>query len=123
MTHLLLVEDNPDNAELICALLEDEYDIHVAGTADDAMAYLEEVADNPPPLFLLDISLPGRDGVELLRQLRGDDRFSGIPAIALTAHAMKDDRNRLLAVGFDDYVSKPVDEAILTDSISRLLSP
>jgi len=121
MTRLLLVEDNPDNADLVLALLEDEYEMHVCSSAQDALDYIDSTRHDLPKLLLLDISLPGMDGVELLRHLRGDPDTGHLPAIALTAHAMKDDRNRLLAAGFDEYVSKPVDETTLVATIEGLL--
>lgn len=122
MERILLTEDNEDNADLVCALLEDEYDIRVTTTAADAIDYLDTLPrEQYPDLFLFDISLPGMDGIELLRHVRKDDRFRAIPAIAVTAHAMKDDRNRLLAVGFDDYVSKPVDGDVLIALVQRLI--
>jgi CheY-like chemotaxis protein len=121
MASVLLVEDNNDNADLVCAYLDGEFEISLATTAREALDQLEAGVGNLPDVLLLDISLPGMDGIELLRLLRHDARFEHLPAIALTAHAMKDDRNRLLAVGFDDYISKPVtDDAILIEAIRRL---
>lgn len=123
MERILLTEDNQDNADLVCALLEDSYEIKVAATATEALDYLEALPDDEyPSLFLLDISLPGMDGIELLRRLRADARFKSIPAVAVTAHAMKDDRNRLLAVGFEDYLSKPLDGDELVESVQRWIS-
>jgi CheY-like chemotaxis protein len=71
---------------------------------------------------LLDISLPGMDGNEILKRIRSDDGLRSIPVIALTAHAMAGDREKFLAAGFDDYITKPiVDERKLFDAIGRLL--
>ncbi len=120
MTQILLVEDNPDNADLVCALLGDDHDITVVTSGKQALAWLGNNTGPLPNLLLLDISLPEMDGTELLRRLRSDTRFAVIPAIALTAHAMKDDRNRLLAVGFDEYISKPIDETLLNAAIDKL---
>lgn len=120
MVSILLVEDNPDNADLVCAYLEDEHEITVCVNGQDALDHLDGNAGALPQLAFLDISLPGMDGTELLRCVRRDARFEHIPCIALTAHAMKDDRNRLLAVGFDDYISKPItDDTVLREAVDR----
>lgn len=123
MQRILLTEDNQDNADLVCALLDETYEIKVTGSAGEAMEYLDGLTEAEyPDLLMLDISLPGIDGIELLRQLRSRQQFRNIPALAVTAHAMKDDRNRLLAVGFDDYVSKPIDGDQMLLVIQRLMS-
>jgi len=71
---------------------------------------------------LLDISLPGMDGVEVLRHIRADPFSRHLPVIAFTAHAMSNDREKYLAHGFDDYITKPIiDESILLGSMARLL--
>jgi CheY-like chemotaxis protein len=71
---------------------------------------------------LLDISLPGMDGNEILQRIRKDENLRNLPVIALTAHAMAGDREKFLAAGFDDYITKPiVDESQLVASIERLL--
>ena len=120
MVSVLLVEDNPDNADLVCAYIDIDHNVSVVTTGQEALDWLDQHPDDLPQVLLLDISLPGMDGTELLRHLRRDSRFEHLPAIALTAHAMKDDRNRLLAVGFDDYISKPItDDSILLDCIER----
>jgi CheY-like chemotaxis protein len=76
--------------------------------------------NDSPDLVLLDISLPGLDGVEVLRILRQDAALRGLPVIALTAHAMAGDRDRFLDAGFDDYVTKPItDEELLLGAIKR----
>jgi CheY-like chemotaxis protein len=76
-----------------------------------------------PDLVLLDISLPGMDGVAVLREIRADAGLRDLPVIALTAHAMAGDREKYTAFGFDDYVTKPiVDEEILLSAINRLLA-
>ena len=116
---IALVEDNPDNRFLVLALLEDSYDIEEYETGPEA---LEGISGSPPDLILLDISLPGMDGTEVLAQLKEDSALSSIPAIALTAHAMAGDRERFLAMGFDDYLTKPImDEDVLIEAIEALL--
>ncbi|MEX2531393.1 MAG: response regulator [Gemmatimonadota bacterium] len=115
-----VVEDNPDNRLLVRAILEDIYEIVEYETGREA---LDAFRAAPPDLVLLDISLPGMDGTEVLRYMRDDTRLATVPVIALTAHAMTGDRERYLAEGFDDYLSKPiVEEEVLTDAIARLLS-
>jgi CheY-like chemotaxis protein len=119
MKTIAVVEDNADNRLLLGALLGELY--HLVEYEDGAEA-LAGLRRQPPDLVLLDISLPGMDGGEVLRQLRADDRLRGLPVIALTAHAMAGDGQRYLALGFDHYIPKPiVDEAELLAAIERLL--
>lgn len=114
-----LVEDNPDNRLLVCAILEDLYDITEYETGHEA---LEGLKANKPDLVLLDISLPGMDGPEVLHHIRSDESLKDLPVIALTAHAMAGDREKYLAMGFDDYLTKPiVDEDVLFKAIKGLL--
>ena len=117
---IAVVEDNPDNRLLVQALLEDLYELSEYETGTDAVAGLQ---DDAPDLILLDISLPGMDGPEVLGWIREQDELSELPVIALTAHAMAGDREKYLEMGFDDYVTKPiVDEAVLLETIERWLS-
>lgn len=117
MSTIAVVEDNPDNRLLLHALLDDAYDIVEFENGVDALAGLRA---GRPDLVLLDISLPGMDGNEILAHIRADSALRSLPVIALTAHAMIGDREKYLAGGFDDYVTKPiVDEAILIGAIER----
>jgi CheY-like chemotaxis protein len=114
-----VVEDNADNRLLVRAILEDSY---VIIEFDSGSAALTGLNDARPDLILLDISLPEMDGTEVLRAIRADAELSALPVIALTAHAMAGDRERFLAQGFDDYLTKPImDENVLIGSIERLL--
>ncbi len=116
-----VVEDNPDNRMLVQALLEDRYDISEYETGVAAVAGLP---DDIPDVILLDISLPEMDGTEVLAWLRLRDDLKDVPVIALTAHAMAGDREKYLAIGFNDYVTKPIlDEDLLIDAIERCLNP
>ena len=116
-----VVEDNPDNRLLVRAILEDRYEVEEYENGPDALAGL---ARSRPDLLLLDISLPGMDGVEVLRHVRADPRLAALPVVALTAHAMAGDREKFLAAGFDEYVTKPiVDEEILLAAIATRLAP
>jgi CheY-like chemotaxis protein len=118
---LAVVEDNPDNRLLLQALLTDEYDLD---EYEDGPAALEGIPQAVPALILLDVSLPGMEGPEVLRRLKVMPGLGTIPVIALTAHAMAGDRERLLAQGFDEYVSKPImDEELLFAAIRSLLPP
>jgi CheY-like chemotaxis protein len=120
MKRIAVVEDNPDNRLLVRAILEDRFEIEEYESGVDALTGLR--ADRPD-LVLLDISLPGMDGTEVLAALRADHGLRGLPVIALTAHAMAGDREKYLETGFDDYVTKPiVDEAVLLGAIDRLLN-
>src|SRR5881628_2508456 len=107
MKTLLLVEDNQDNADLIRDLIADRYRIVFFPDGLSALDALTQDKVVVPDLLLLDISLPGMDGRSLLRKIRSVDRLKDIPAVALTAHAMKSDKENLLAAGFNGYLSKP----------------
>jgi two-component system, cell cycle response regulator DivK len=121
MSHkIAVVEDNPDNRMLVQAILEDRYEISEYETGVEAV---EGLGGDVPDLILLDISLPEMDGTEVLAWIRGQDSLKDLPVIALTAHAMAGDRDKYLAAGFNDYVTKPiVDEAVLLEAIERCLS-
>jgi two-component system cell cycle response regulator DivK len=119
MPSLAVVEDNADNRLLLQAILGDMYDLVEFENGADALAGF---ARSKPDLVLLDISLPGMDGNEILQRIRADASLKALPVIALTAHAMSGDREKFLAAGFDDYVTKPiVDENLLFDAIKRCL--
>lgn len=120
LPRLAVVEDNPDNRLLLQALLADRYAVD---EYEDGPTALAGCAARPPRVILLDISLPGMDGGEVLRRLRADAGLRSIPVVALTAHAMSGDRERFLAMGFDGYVAKPIiDESLLFDAVERLVT-
>ena len=117
---IAVVEDNLDNRLLVQAILEDRYEI---SEYENGREVLDGLADDIPDLVLLDISLPGMDGTEVLEWVRSQDQLSSLPVIALTAHAMSGDREKYLEMGFDEYVTKPiVDEDVLMGAIERLLA-
>ena len=119
MPAIAIVEDNADNRLLLQAILGDEYDLTEYENGTDALA---GITANRPDLVLLDISLPGMDGTEILKRIRADATLRSLRVIALTAHAMAGDREKYLAAGFDDYITKPiVDESLLFGAIQRLL--
>lgn len=118
---IAVVEDNPDNRLLVAALLEDLYDLEEYESGASAV---EGLGRGQPDLVLLDISLPDMDGTEVLRWVRDQEELREVPVVALTAHAMAGDREKFLAEGFNDYVTKPiVDETILLETIARWLDP
>jgi two-component system cell cycle response regulator DivK len=117
---VLVVEDNPLNLKLVrdvlghagCRVLE----------AGDAERGIEMARVERPDLVLMDVQLPGIDGVEALGRLRADEATAAIPVVALTALAMKDDRERFLAAGFDGYLEKPVNVPALAGQVEALIS-
>lgn len=115
-----VVEDNADNRLLVQAILEDDFEVLEFASGREA---LQGLAEADPDVVLLDISLPEMDGTEVLAWIRAHERLSAVPVIALTAHAMSGDRERFLAAGFSDYVTKPIlDEDILVGAIRHWLT-
>ena len=120
MTTIAVVEDNADNRLLLQAILDGLYELVEYENGADALTGL---AASLPDLVLLDISLPGMDGNEILARIRASESLKHLPVIALTAHAMSGDREKYLAAGFNDYITKPiVDETILLSAIERWLA-
>ena len=121
MTHVILVvEDNERNLKLLRDVVEYAgYDVRVARTAEDGIAL---AVKEPPDLVLMDLQLPGIDGMEALRQLRENPRTADIPVVAVTAQAMKQDRERVLEAGFNGYVSKPISVRAFPDQVRGFLS-
>ncbi len=103
---ILIVEDNPDNMSLVVFLLQSAG--HTVLTAMNAEVGLALAGEQVPDLVLMDIQLPGMDGLEATRQLKRDAATSAIPVIALTALAMKGDEERIRGAGCDGYVAKPI---------------
>ena len=120
MKKIALIEDNPDNRLLVQAMLTDQYEVAVYETGPEGLAGMEQ---EKPDLVLLDISLPEMDGTEVLAKMRADESLCDLPVVALTAHAMAGDREKYMAAGFDEYITKPiVDEDLLLEAIERLLN-
>ena len=104
---ILVVEDNEANQLLARAVLEMEgFDVAVAGSAPEAQ---DVIRDRPPDLILMDVQLPGEDGLSLTRRLKANPVTTSIPVVALTAHAMLGDRELALKAGCAGYISKPID--------------
>jgi two-component system cell cycle response regulator DivK len=120
MPRILLVEDNEMNRDMLSRRLQ-RRGFEVL-TATDGLAAVEIAAAERPDLVLMDMSLPGIDGWEATRRLKGAARTGGIPVIALTAHAMASDREKSLGAGCDDYDTKPIDLGRLVNKIERLLT-
>jgi two-component system, cell cycle response regulator DivK len=106
MAKVLVVEDNPTNMTLAMFLLQSAG--HTVLSAADAEAGLTLARDEQPDLILMDIQLPGMDGLEATALLKGDHATHSIPVIALTALAMKGDEERIRAAGCDGYIAKPM---------------
>ncbi|MEI9815253.1 MAG: ATP-binding protein [Acidobacteriota bacterium] len=119
---LLLVEDNPVNQRVVLAMLRKKgYTIDVANNGQEALDMLETMGDKID-LILMDVQMPVLDGLETTRAIRRDSRWSHLPIIAMTAHAMTGDRERCLKAGMDAYLSKPVQTAHLIETIEKQLA-
>jgi len=116
---ILVVDDNPTNLKLVSDVLEFEgYDILKAVDAEEAQIIL---AGTVPDLILMDIALPGMDGLTLTRQLKSDERTRGIRIVALTAFAMKGDDQKAIEAGCDGYITKPIDTRALPTQVAGIL--
>jgi CheY-like chemotaxis protein len=120
MPKILLVEDNEMNRDMLSRRLQ-RRGFEVVMAVDGAEGVARAIAERPD-LVLMDISLPVLDGWEATRQIKADDRVSGIPVIALTAHAADVDRDRALAAGCDDFDTKPVELERLLEKIGTQLA-
>jgi two-component system cell cycle response regulator DivK len=112
------VEDNPDNLRTARALLADRY--QVVEAVDGGVA-VELARTHRPDIILTDISLPVMDGIAVLAAIREDEALRATPVIAVTASAMKGDRETILAHGFDGYLSKPIDHDALMKTLQQML--
>src|SRR6266545_4966442 len=119
MRRILLVEDNEMNRDMLSRrLVRQGYDVILALDGEAGVALAATVR---PDLILMDMSLPGIDGWEATRRIRGEPELRHIPIIALTAHAMAGDREHAVAAGCDDYDTKPIELPRLLAKIRRLL--
>jgi len=117
---ILIVEDNPANRKLLSFLLTARgYDVRAATRADKALEMLQSFS---PRLILMDLQLPGMDGLELTRRLKADPRTQHIVIVAVTAYAMKGDEQRVREAGCDGYVTKPIDTRGLPQLIAAYLA-
>jgi two-component system cell cycle response regulator DivK len=118
---ILVVEDNQDNREMVVKVLKfNGYQVIEAVDGEEA---IEKAKTEAPALILLDIYLPKMDGYEVAKRLKGDTGLKDIPVVALTAHAMKGNREQALAAGCDGYITKPIDIRELPKQIQHFLKP
>jgi CheY-like chemotaxis protein len=115
---VLIVEDNPDNMTTIKALLTEKF---IALGAPDAKACFELLTEHSPDVILMDIALPDISGIDAFHQIRKLARFQKTPVIALTASVMRQDRERILAHGFNGFIPKPIDEKEFHRVINEVL--
>lgn len=120
MAKLLLVEDNEMNRDMLARRLEKRGFQLIIAT--DGLMGIEMARKELPDLILMDMSLPGLDGWQASRQLKSDNATARIPIIALTAHAMAEDREKAMAAGCDEYETKPVELTSLLGKIQALLA-
>ena len=118
---ILLVEDNPDNHEIFRTILEHfGFEVHHAWTAEEGLEMVSRVL---PRVILMDIGLPGMDGVSATRILKSNPVTAGIPVLAITAHALTEDRERALEAGFDAYLTKPIEPKEVVAAVMRWTGP
>ncbi len=116
---VLVVEDNPTNQMLIRAVLQRAgYQVETAASAEEAYNWLQA---RRPRLVLMDVQLPGQDGLSLTKRLRQEVQTADLPIIALTAHAMVEDRKRAAEAGCDGYIAKPINTRTLAQEIQQIL--
>jgi len=118
---VLVVEDNDMNMQLVEYLLEEGgYQIVKAASGEEALSIAR--GGDPVDLILMDIHLPDMDGLSVVREMKSDAQTSGIPILALTAHAMRGDKDRFLEAGCDGYISKPIDVKTFLTSIRQYVN-
>ncbi len=115
---VLIVEDNQDNMTTVKALIDSRYVVFEAYDGKEGVVRAKELI---PDFILMDIALPGMDGIESFKAIRNDPRLNKIPVIALTASALTSDRETILAHGFDGYIVKPIDEKVFFETINQVL--
>ena len=117
---VLIVDDNPTNLKLAASvLLADGIKVTQAG---DAIQALESIARSKPALILMDVAMPGMDGLDLTRKLKGDAHTRDIRIVALTAFSMKGDEEKAYAAGCDGYISKPISTRTFADQVRKFLN-
>ncbi|MBF0303983.1 MAG: response regulator [Desulfamplus sp.] len=118
---ILVVEDNPDNMKTIQALIKNNNIASTVIEAYDGLAGVEKAHQHVPDIILMDIALPVMDGFEAFKQIREDETLQHIPVVAVTASAMKGDKETILSYGFDGYISKPIDADILQTILQEVV--
>ena len=118
---ILVVEDNDKNRKLVRDVLTFKgYEVIESETGEEGVRLAQE---RRPSLILMDIRLPGIDGVEALRRLRAEETTRGIPVMAMTASVISEDRQKIMAAGFDGYQSKPINVTDFVAAVAQLLEP
>jgi CheY-like chemotaxis protein len=117
---ILIVDDNATNLKLVAYLMRANG--YTVDTALDAESAIVAIRNNHPDVILMDIQLPGIDGLELTRRLKADPATRDIVIVAVTAYAMKGDQAKAQAAGCDDYITKPIDTRALPETIARHLA-
>lgn len=118
---ILIVDDNPTNLKLASHVLEAEgYTVDLAADAEEAQELLQHMT---PDLILMDIALPGMDGLTLTRKLKSDERLKHVPVVAMTAFAMVGDDRKALEAGCDGYITKPIDTRKFSQQVAAFLRP
>lgn len=120
MKTVLIAEDNPVNRELLRELLEMRG--YAVMEASDGEETITKMGERKPDILLLDLNMPVLDGLATVKRIRQDTRFAFLPVLAVTAYAMRGDREKILNSGFDGYLSKPISSAELEQELKRLLS-
>lgn len=118
---ILVIEDNPTNLELMTYLLRAFG--HTPLTATDGEAGIETALRERPDLVLCDLEMPRLDGYGVVRRLKADPALRHIPVVAVTASAMVGDRDRVIATGFDGYISKPITPETFVSEVEAFLPP
>ncbi len=121
MARVLVVEDQKENLDLMAYLLRAFG--HEVITAGDGVEGLEAARQTRPDLMVIDIQMPVMDGLQLVAAVKGDGALAPIPTVGVTAFAMVGDRDRILAAGFDGYLSKPIDPMSFVAELERFLVP
>jgi CheY-like chemotaxis protein len=117
---VVIVDDEPDNLGVMELVLRYHHaQVHIAGSGKECLELLETVT---PTLLLVDIQMPGISGYDLLKLVRDQARWSQLPMIAVTAYAMEGDKDRVIAAGFNGYISKPIDAMKLAETLKSMLT-
>ncbi len=119
MSNVLIVEDNPVNRELLRELLETRG--HSVTEACNGQEALDMLGKSHPDILLIDLDMPVLDGFATVRRIRENPALASMPVLAVTAYAMQGDREKVLASGFDGYLSKPIQSGVLFEELNRLL--
>ena len=118
MARILIVDDIDTNIDLLEQILDEAHELSIARSGEEA---LKSIQNRRPDLILMDVALPGISGLEATRIIKATPDLSAIPVIAVTSYAMRGDRAKALKTGCDDYLTKPIDEDLLLQTIAERL--